>query len=89
MPVAATASTVGRMKSISSVPKRPPSPPCGLSAQTAMRGFAMPTRRIIRSASWIASVIDCGLIRSSAFLSETCEVTRLIHCPSTTFISEK
>ena len=42
MPRAAACATAGAMMSISSRPKRPFSPPWGLSAATAMRGLAIP-----------------------------------------------
>ena len=48
MPRAAARATAGAITSISSRPKRPFSPPCGLSAATAMRGFAKPAPRIVR-----------------------------------------
>src|SRR5689334_5311364 len=47
IPRAAAAATAGAMISISSRPKRPFSPPCGLSAATAIRGRSNPAPRIV------------------------------------------
>ena len=58
---ASRASSAGAMMSISSRPKRPPSPPCGLSAATAMRGVAKPAARIVASASVNAASMRAGV----------------------------
>ncbi len=89
MPRAAPRWTAGAMISISSRPKSPFSPPCGLSAATAMRGRAKPAPRMVASASVSASSMRSGVIWSSAARSDTCEVTRDIHLLSSTFISPK
>src|SRR5690606_6621242 len=50
MPRALASSTAGAMTSISSRPKLPPSPACGLRPATAMRGLAKPASRMAPSA---------------------------------------
>ncbi len=44
MPAARACAMAGAMNSISSLPNRPPSPACGFSPATAMRGAARPKR---------------------------------------------
>ncbi len=74
---------------ISSSPNSPLSPPCGLSAATAMRGRSMPVARSVASASSIAAAMRSGVIRLTASRSATCEVTRKVENSSITFISPK
>ena len=51
IPSARSRSSTGEISSISSRPMRPPSPACGFSPATAIRGCAMPNRAI--SAAWV------------------------------------
>lgn len=88
MPRFATASTVGRIISISSRPNRPPSPACGLSAATAMRGLAIPpAHHPIDQLDRIGDTFGVDAVEGLA--KRLRPVTRDIHWPSSTFISEK
>ena len=55
IPSARASSTAGPISASSSVPISPPSPACGLSAATPMRGSPNPHSRKCRSVSRIAS----------------------------------
>ena len=75
------------MTSISSRPKLPPSPACGLSPATAMRGAAKSASRIERSASLIASTIATTVISAATADSGMCDVTRAFQTSSRTLNS--
>ena len=76
MPAARAAAIAGAIAVISSRPRCPPSPACGLSPQTAMRGALMP-KRAASSAWTIASVAptaSCVIAAATSF-SARCVVT--------------
>ena len=64
MPSAASSSMAGAMTSASSLPIRPPSPACGLSPATAMRGAAMP--KSWASAAAVIRTVSMSRARVSA-----------------------
>ena len=78
MPSAWAARMAGAMVSTSSLPNRPPSPACGLSPATAMRGFGWPhkaaLRWVMRRVSSTLSNVTCSM----AWRSETWMVTSTV-----------
>ena len=70
------------MMSISSRPKLPPSPACGLSAATAMRGGTKPAPRSAAVVSSSAVTIPSIVSMAGTLESGTCEVTRAFQSPS-------
>ena len=79
MPVAFAMSIAGRITRISSSPKSPFSPACGLRPHTAMRGFAIPSCWQISWPSVIGSCTRPIVSRLRISMSGTCVVA------STTF----
>src|SRR6185312_15783740 len=79
MPSARAAATAGAITSISSRPKLPPSPACGLSAATAIRGVAMPASRSDAAVRRIASTTRGPVTCDATAASGMCEVTRAFH----------
>src|SRR5262245_32692439 len=79
MPSRLPASTTGAITSISSRPKLPPSPACGLSPATAMRGRAKPALRMQASVKLNARKIRSLVKRAGTSAREMCEVTRAFH----------
>jgi hypothetical protein len=66
----------GAMISISSMPMEPPSPACGLSPVTAMRGCATPARRSACAMIFTASPTPSTVMWLATSFSGMCEVTR-------------
>src|SRR5262245_60452627 len=79
MPSRLPASTTGAITSISSQPKLPPSPACGLSPATAMRGCGKPALRMQASVKLNAREIRSLVNRAGTSAREMCEVTRAFH----------
>ena len=75
MPSARAAATAGAMKRCSSSPNRPPSPACGFSPATAMRGCGWPHVAPARCAMRIVSSTLSKLTSSIAWRSATWIVT--------------
>ena len=75
IPSAMASSMAGWISSISSVPKSPFSPQCGLSPATATRGVSMPSARQPASAMRITSSTRGFFTRSHASRSDTCVET--------------
>ena len=64
MPRARASAIAGATRSISSRPNAPPSPACGFTPATAIRGAAIPAPR---SASWVIAIVSPISSRDSAF----------------------
>src|SRR5262249_35369996 len=79
MPSRLPASTTGAITSISSRPKLPPSPACGLSPATAMRGRAKPALRMQASVNLNARAMRSFVSWDGTSAREMCEVTRAFH----------
>ncbi len=75
MPSCRAAAIAGAMKRCSSSPNNPPSPACGLSPATAMRGRGWPHAALARWAIRIVSSTEASLTRSTARRSDTWMLT--------------